>query len=266
MNITTLYNLEMTRKRRLADTVREDYAFEVTTTGTNETFTFRLIAHSGGECLINWGDNSSSTYAFNALGALSHVYATAGMYQISITGDLLGVRHSQDMPTKVTKIVSMNIPGYAGGYNDFYLCTNADFHADFRLHPGIRNLQSAFYSSVITFFPDNFKLPAALTSAQWAFRNCSGLSGKEIPLRIWPTGGFLSTGTITLTSMMVGKTFSASVIPSQILWDSGKTFAVDQNVFGNNRSSFLNYSSDYTDPATGITYSKIPYAWGGAAD
>jgi hypothetical protein len=264
IDLSQLYALEMMRKRRLRNTVREDYAFEITTTGAGETFTFRLIAHSGGECLINWGDNSSSTFTGATLSTLSHVYATAGTYQISITGDLMGVRHSANMPTKVTKIVNMNLPGYVGGYNDFYLCSNADFHPDFRLHTGITLVANAFWNSGVSFFPDNFKLPSALTSAQWAFRDCSKLAGKEIPLRIWPTA--FSAGAIIFTSMMTGMTLGASVIPSQILWDSGKTFTIDVNVFGNNRSSFLNYAAAYTDPVSGITYSKIPYAWGGAAD
>jgi hypothetical protein len=272
MDLSQLYMLEMMRKRRLADTIPETISWDVLIPAGGLTHTIRVRCLTGQTANIDWGDGNSSTASSTSLTNYAHAYA-AGTFTITITGGVYAFMHgAADADYKRTTVMrNANTPGLFSMNSAFYGNGSASsFAAGFRIASSVTDIGSAFRSGTdpkpgYTTLPATLQMPAGITTAQQAFISANSLS--SIPLSLWPTGGFTSTGAINLLGLFGYCPIVGSIAPSQILWDSGKTFSVDRTTFyPNNSTAWLNYAAPYTDPATGITYSKIPYAWGGAAD
>jgi hypothetical protein len=273
IDLETQYAWEMIRKRRLADTVREDVAWDILVETGGATHTIKVQCLSGQTANIDWGDGNSTTATATSLTSYAHNYP-AGTFTIVITGGVYTFRHgAADTDYKRTTVMrNANTPGLVLMSSAFYgTGSGASFAEDFRIASGVTDLYYAFRAGIdpkpgYTTIPATLQIPAGITTAYQMFSGATSLT--HVPLSLWPTGGFTTSGTIDLRSMFPYlTTITGSVAPSQILWDSGKTFLVDRQTFNpSNSTGWLNYAAAYTDPATNITYSKIPYAWGGAAD
>lgn len=263
------------RKRRLSDTIRKDISWDILVEAGGATHTIRVQCLSGQTANIDWGDGNSTTATATTLTDYAHDYP-AGAFTLVITGGVSRFTHGvtiTDMQ-RTTLIRNINCTGMlstsisfksyvSGNYNS--ACTG--FSDGCRFAASITNIAECFRDlRSLTGIPDTLQIPAGITNAYRCFFNDYTMS--SFPLSIWPTGGFTSTGTIDLRDLFAYcNGVVGAIAPSHILWDSGKTFSVSRLTFyPGNATAWLNHAADYTDPVSGITYTKIPYAWGGAAD
>lgn len=276
IDLETQYAWEMIRKRRLADTVREDVAWDILVETGGATHTIQVQCLSGQTANIDWGDGNSTTATATTLTSYAHNYP-AGTFTISITGGASTFRHGvaiTDMQ-RTTLIRNLNLAGmttlnsafnsWITGSDHNSACTG--FAENCHIAHGVTNISGCFRDMrALAAVAPTMQIPAGITTAYRCFWQGNAL--QNIPLSLWPTGGFTSTGTIDLRDLFAYcGAIVGSIAPSQILWDSGKTFSVTRLTFHYyGAAGWLNYAADYTDPVSGITYTKIPYAWGGAAD
>lgn len=272
MDLSQLYMLEMMRKRRLRNTIREDIAWDILVETGGATHTIKVQCLTGQTTIIDWGDNTSTEATATTLTSYAHNYP-AGTFEISITGGVYRVQsYSTDTDNGRNRIIrNINCPGMIAINSAFGSASanpSCTISEGCRIAASITNVGYAFRNITTTglTIPASMVLPAGITAALGIFQNDAGIS--KIPLSFWPAGGFTSAGSIDLQALCIYATgILGSIAPSQILWDSGKTFSVTRFTFyPNNATAWLNYAAAYTDPVSGITYSKIPYAWGGAAD
>ena len=240
IDLNRIYALEMMRKRRLRNTIREDIAWDILVDAGGATHAISVQCLTGQTANIDWGDGTSTEATATAMTSYVHDYP-AGTFEISITG---GVSLFTAYPgtDKIIRIRNINVPTLV-------------------------NIRQAF-RNITTICPidSNAKLSPNVKRAGLLFRFSTGIT--HIPLSLWPKNGFVSSA-ISIDGFCDGATnIVGSIAPSHILWDApGKTFNVSRTTFfPNNSTAWLNHAAAYTDPATGITYTKIPYAWGGAAD
>ncbi len=75
------------------------------TTLPNQTISIHVSVHSGGTLTIDWGDGSTATSVITN-GVQSHTYATAGLYRVTMTGDLsqINLGDSDSTPTLLHSI------------------------------------------------------------------------------------------------------------------------------------------------------------------
>lgn len=255
------------RRFRLQDTVKEDVSWDVLIPTGGATFSFNMQCLVGKSVNINWGDDSSTEATSNLIVTYSHTYP-AGTYTIVLTGGVQGIKAGYAVTDKkmMRAIRNLNSPGFIYMYDGFNYATNSFLVDGCRLASTVTNIFQIFLGNAqITVFPNSFQLPAGIVLAQNAFY-ATGLT--YVPLSLWPSGGFTYSSEINIKGLFYkSNSIANSIAPSQLLWDSGKTFGVDRGTFyPNNSTAWLNYSQAYTDPVSGITYSKIPYSWGGDVD
>lgn len=149
------------------------FAFTMKTTGINETFT--LPIYNGGSYNFNvvWGDGNGDDITAWDDAAVTHTYASAGTYEIKITGTITGWRFANaGDKTKIYNISSwgsLNL-GNLNGY--FHGCTNLTITAtDILDLTGTRDLQSMFQScsSLVTVPSMNSWDVSAVTSLRSMF-------------------------------------------------------------------------------------------------
>lgn len=269
IDLSTLYAWEMMRKRRLSDTIREDISWDILIAAGGATHTIQVQCIPGQTANIDWGDNSATEATATTLTSYGHAYA-AGTHTIVITGGVERIRANSAFGdstiTRTRAIRNLNSPGLLSLQDAF-----GGAGANVFLAEGCR-----LASSIVVFWrcfsgcqginaiPNTFKLPPGTTNSNQMFANCTGLT--YFPLSFWPEAGFTYSGTIDIRFMFAGAiNIQNSIAPSNLLWDSGKTFNIS-SAPPFNSTGWLNYAAAYTDPATGITYTKIPAAWGGAPD
>ena len=120
---------------------------------------FTLLTQTGTyNALIDWGDGTSSTHT---TGDPTHTYASAGQYQIKITGQYNGLRINGDT-TEKDKLIAVNAWGNVG----FTSFNNAFY--------GCRNLVSLPNGSITG--ADN------VTGFYWCFRGCISLTTIPVDL------------------------------------------------------------------------------------
>lgn len=269
MDIAEIYALEMIRKRRLRDTVREDISWDILIDAGGATHTIQVQCIPGQTANIDWGDNSATEATATTLTSYAHAYA-AGTHTIVITGGAERIRansaYGDSTITRTRAIRNLNSPGLLSLQDAFSGAGANVFLAEgCRLASSIVDFLRCFSGcSGINAIPNTFKLPPGIHRPNQMLAYCTGLT--YFPLSFWPEAGFTYSGMIDIRFMFAGATnIQNSIAPSNLLWDSGKTFNIS-SAPPFNSTGWLNYAAAYTDPATGITYSKIPYAWGGAAD
>ena len=94
------------------------------TTWNMKSGAFTLLTQTGTyNATIDWGDGTSSTHT---TGNPTHTYASAGQYQISITGQYNGLRIYNDL-TQRSKLIAVNAwgdVGFTSFERAFYGCSN----------------------------------------------------------------------------------------------------------------------------------------------
>ena len=150
---------------------------------------FDIVPQNGGypnttnfwDYTVDWGDGSG-TESFTSNAVRNHIYAPAGVYQISITGKFPGFRYlsSADAP-KITSIDQWGID--LGDYHQFawYLCYNMEVLAtDVPKWNAVQggsepSLQLAFVSTDIASVPATWDLSWAVNMSG-TFNGCSLLT------------------------------------------------------------------------------------------
>ena len=93
-----------------------------TSAGSSTSTQFKLPLVSSGtlNAVVNWGDGTSSTITAWNQAEVTHTYATAGSYDIRITGVLSGWRFNNTGDRlKILNIISWGIYTAVGGYSGF---------------------------------------------------------------------------------------------------------------------------------------------------
>jgi hypothetical protein len=138
-----------------------------TSTGSTANNQFKLPLPSTGiyNCLVNWGDGTSNTITvYNQLEA-THTYAVAGVYRISITGQIEQFQFNNGGDRlKMITLHSWGTLKVGASVNNFYGCANCDFStiADtLDLHKSV---------SMAHFFRNCTALTTVNNINKWAFR------------------------------------------------------------------------------------------------
>ena len=188
-----------------------DDAFITTWNMTKGAFT--LLTQTGTyNATIDWGDGTSSTHT---TGSPTHTYASAGQYQISITGQYNGLRIDGNV-TQGSKLIAVNAWGNVGFtsfnnafrscenlvslpngsitgaenvksfYRCFYDCKSLTaIPVDlFRYCVNVTNFADCFYycTSLETIPLDLFRYNINVTTFEYCFRNCKNLA---LPISIF---------------------------------------------------------------------------------
>ena len=159
------------------------FVFTVKTTGADETFALPLEVSGTYDFHVNWGDGNSSNITAYDHADVTHTYAIAGTYTISITGTIIGWRfNNTGDKTKIYEIKSWGpLEFVSDAY--FFGCSNLTVTAT-------DNLAALSFYAI---FADNSSLTSvplinnwdtsAITTADYAFRNTlldQDLSGLNI--------------------------------------------------------------------------------------
>lgn len=101
------------------------FIFTVQTTGASETFSLPLEATGTYNFAVSWGDNSSDNITVYNQAEVTHTYASAGTYEIKITGTIVGWRfnYSGDY-AKIYEIKSWGPLKLGNNGRYFYGCAN----------------------------------------------------------------------------------------------------------------------------------------------
>lgn len=270
-SIATINSLDRLRRSRKSRR-RNDLAWIL---DTNETLThaISLQCTSGKTAVIDWGDGATTTATSTSVTVYSHTYAIESQkYTVSITGGVSLVRYVT--PTYGMTFLNLDLPGLPGAEKMFSLDAEIRF-AFFSFEAGCRLPQDALSLEYMFAglrqprsnpLPATMTLPRGLLSARGMFSSFEGV--EKIPLTFWPARGFTSEGAIDLRGMFEWAAFGGSIAPSHLLWDSDRTFLVDETTFHSPYPNpyWLNHAGPYTDPESGMTFTKIPASWGGAPD
>lgn len=266
--INLLDRLRRSRKRK----PRNDLSWILDTNYTL-THAISLQCASGKTAVIDWGDGATTTATSTSVTVYSHAYASESQqYTVSITGGVSLVRYVT--PTSEMVFLNLDLPGLPGAEKMFSLDAELrdvsfSFGEGCRLPQDALSLEGMFervQTRTTVSIPVTFTLPRGLVSAKDMF---SGFGRVErIPATFWPARGFTSGGPIDLRGMFEWSGTGKSIAPSHLLWDSDRTFLVDETTFHSPypTPSWLNHAGPYTDPESGMTFTKIPASWGGAPD
>ena len=150
------------------------------TTWNMTSGSFMLLTQTGTyNATIDWGDGTSSTHT---TGSPTHTYASAGQYQIKITGSYAGLRIGNDASQK-DKLIAVNAWGNVGFTSferAFYGCSNlvslpvgSITGAD-----NVENFYACFRNctSLTTIPTDLFKYCVNVTIFTYCFTNCTSLT------------------------------------------------------------------------------------------
>jgi hypothetical protein len=272
-SIATINSLDRLRRSRKSRR-RNDLAWILDTNKTR-AHTLFLQCTPGKTAVIDWGDGATTTATSTAVTEYSHTYAydiQRHQYAVSITGGVSLVRYVT--PTGRLVFLNLDLPGLPGADKMFSLdselrFTFFSFEAGCRLPQDALSLEYMFAGMqrpTRVPLPATMTLPRGLVSARGMFSSASGV--EKVPLTFWPARGFTSGGPIDLRGMFKWAGFGQSIAPSHLLWDSDRTFLVDETTFHSPdpTPSWLNHAGPYTDPESGMTFTKIPASWGGAPD
>ena len=148
---------------------------------------FTLLTQTGTyNATIDWGDGTSSTHT---TGNPTHTYASAGQYQIKITGQYNGLRIDNNA-TQKDKLIAVNAWGNVGFTSferAFYYCSNLVSLPTGSI-TGAENVKNFSYCfrdcKSLTAIPlDLFRYNVNVTNFSWCFRGCPSL--EAIPLDLF---------------------------------------------------------------------------------
>lgn len=204
-----------------------DFVTEWTTSSPSETIT--LPVYSGGtyNFTVNWGDGSAPEVITSASAPVTHTYATAGAYTVTITGTLNGwnfttVPASKDLLTDVLQWGDVQL-GNLGGY--FQGASNLDISA--------------------TDAPDL----TLTTDLSYMFHSAASLVAPD--LSGW------DTSSVTKFSYMFYGTTSLTT-PNISTWDTGAVTDFSY-MFASATTSLFNGNIGYWDVSSGTTHKSMFY-------
>ena len=151
---------------------------------TSGEFTLRTQAGTY-NATIDWGDGTSSTHT---TGSPTHTYASAGQYQIKISGSYVGLRIGNDASQK-DKLIAVNAWGNVGFTSferAFWGCSNLVSlpNGSITGAEGVESFINSFRecTSLTTIPVDLFKYCINVTTFTYCFYRCKNL---ELPTSIF---------------------------------------------------------------------------------
>ena len=189
--------------------------------GDSLTYGFTPYWKTGGYCkVIDWGDGSGEDATASGT-ILTHTYAAAGTYTISIKADCYRCMFGNNS-TYAALVYDANgnwdaLGNITTGYNMFIYCGNAVFNFS-ELPKGMTSAQFMFYNCRKATLPLT-SLPDGLTNGQFMFHSCTKAT---LPLTSLPDGLTIgqymfyscTKATLPLTSLPAGLTNGASMFDS----------------------------------------------------
>ena len=148
--------------------VDEPFKFKITTTLSPQTFSFQT--DNAVDLFVDWGDGNNDTYS--GTGLRSHSYATAGDYNISLTGQASRISFyegTEDLLKDILTPMSNSVTGITSAYEMFRdasgitTFTAEDFFDD--VSGNVTNMQHMFLSASSFFIPSEaYQYKASLPS------------------------------------------------------------------------------------------------------
>jgi surface protein len=203
----------------------EAFLMTVATTTASETFTIPAADIGTYSATVDWRDGTKSVItAFNDAG-LAHVYATAGIYQIKITGDFPVIRfNNAGDKLKVTSVENMGVLGWLSSFRAFEGCSNmTSFVAGNTDTSNVSNAAFMFTdcTSLTTANLANFNTSSVTRMADM-FRGCTSLTD-IVGIEDFNIGGLDSAG--SLTSFATDVTLPTSRYDALLInWDAQDPF------------------------------------------
>lgn len=221
------------------------FVFDVQTTGADETFSLPLEASGTYNFIVNWGDESSDDITAYDQAEITHTYASAGTYEIIITGTIIGwsFNDTGDI-TKIYEIKSWGSLrlGNSGGY--FYGCSNLTVIAtDILDLTGTTSLESLFDGcSSLTVVPSiNSWDVSAVTVMSFIFYNVSSFNQD---LSSWNTSSVTHTYGMFFGADSFNQDLSSwdmsSITDAQLMFYNALTFDQDLSSWDTSSLIFAN--------------------------
>ena len=196
----------------------------VVATAPSQSYSVNLISGNTPVIKINWGDGSENNYT--SLGVKTHVYTSAGEYEVKISGSYASggaIRLNQSPPGGVTLKATGIFPPAQ------YLS-------------GIANVQRTFDTvSINTPLPVGLfrNIASGITLVNYCFQNDTGLNGTDVPVDIFDgmvnctafTGVFQGV-TFTTASFSALLNRMASVLPQTGMSFHGGNSRYDSSAVG----------------------------------
>jgi hypothetical protein len=157
-------------------------SFDVTTTGASETFQFPVTTGSI-DAQIDWGDgNIEEFFTSNGDARLTHTFATAGTYTVTLTGRLCNLFRFSSSPADRSKVTAIHeIQGdkiqMTDATNLFFGCSNATGpFPSLAECTGFTTLRNVFHDCTSMTTPPDLTGLVDVTSGLNAFDNCSSMT------------------------------------------------------------------------------------------
>ena len=211
-----------------------DFVFTVATTTNVETFTIPCADDGVFDCIIDWGDGSTSTITAYNDADLVHTYALAGDHTISISGSFPNMQFANTGDKlKVKSVSNFGVVGWANLITVFYGCSN------------------------MTSFTAGNTDTSAVTGMANMFRNCRGLL--QLDVRAFDTSSVVGTNRMfdscsSLVSLDVsGFDVSGSTNFNNMFRNCGDLVELDVSSFDTSASTtMVSMFQDCTDNIVGL--------------
>ena len=179
------------------------FIFKVTTTAPSENFTIQCQNAGTFNATVDWGDGGATSAITTYNDAdLSHTYASAGTYTISITGTFPNIymNNSASAP-KIVEVVDLGDVGWTRLSLAFYGCTNlTSFASGTTDTSSVTGMSYMFYncSSLTSLDVSGFNT-SSVTTMSHMFYNCSSLTSLDV-------SGFNTSSVTNMSYMFFGCT------------------------------------------------------------
>ena len=166
----------------------DHFKMVVATTGADETMTIPMSSSGAAptaenSCTINWGDGTTTTVTARNSSDMSHVYASAGDYTISISGKLSNIYLPgvSGMSAKVKRVLNFGKLGFTHLSSAFKDCANlTEFTLGTFDTTELLTCESMFRDSGLVTVDMTDFINGKATTITNMFRGCSSLTSANI--------------------------------------------------------------------------------------
>ena len=156
------------------------FAFEVTASRGGESVALDVSMDS--EVTIDWGDGNTETINTNNQSRPGHTYASAGTYNVYVTGNPTRIQ-IYDGQQYITRLIDISLPSITSYSWAFASCKNMTGDLTNMEFPSGLTDGSSMFTGCTGLTGSIPELPSGLTDGTGMFKNCSGLTGSipELP-------------------------------------------------------------------------------------
>ncbi|MCK5450103.1 BspA family leucine-rich repeat surface protein, partial [Candidatus Pacearchaeota archaeon] len=174
----------------------EPFKFHINTTASPQNFSFQT--DNALNLIVDWGDGNSSTY--NGTGLRIHEYATAGDYNVSLTGYVNGVSFYEGTPTLLNDILTPMSNSVTGINSSYQMFRDASGITSFTAEDffdgvsgGVTNMSEMFYNSSAFNQSLNNWNTSSVTTMSRMFRHANVFNGN---ISNWNTSSVTNMSTM----------------------------------------------------------------------